>query len=214
VTGYHSWAALEEVTAANLNGYVRDQVVSIFTNSAARSAAIGAAAPVGMQSYLTSTGSHEVYYGTTTGWAPPWAQPWGIMGLSTYSTSVAMTAANTYYEVGGGSNRVSFTGVTGRRYRVTGTFYLSNATASATVFNVKLRNGSTDVAVLAPQSIDAGRSGNYSFSIVTNYVGAQALNVVFASTVATGATAQVYNSFSTGYLDVMDIGSTTTPPAS
>ena len=212
MAGYHSWAALEEVTAANMNSYLRDQVVSIFTNSAARTAITSPA--VGQQSYLTSTGSHEVYYGATTGWAPPWLQPWGIQALATYSGNVAMTATNTYYEVGGGSSRASFTGTSGRRYQITGTFYLSNATATATVFNVKLRNGTTDVAVLPPQAIDAGRSGIYTFSTVLNFTGSQALNLVFASTAASGATCQVYNSFAAGNLTAQDIGSTTTPPAS
>lgn len=41
MAGYKTWAALEEVTATNMNSYVRDQTVNIYTNDAARTAAGG-----------------------------------------------------------------------------------------------------------------------------------------------------------------------------
>lgn len=65
--GYKKWSVAEEVTSAGFQSYVQDQVVSVFTNSAARSSAIGTAVSAGMVSFLTSTASLEVYNGSA--WA-------------------------------------------------------------------------------------------------------------------------------------------------
>lgn len=88
--GYKTWAALEEVTAANMNTYVRDNTVPQFASAAARSAAI-AAPVVGTMSYLTDTGSFEVYYGATTGWRRPWSIPWGLVTPSSGSNPASLT---------------------------------------------------------------------------------------------------------------------------
>ena len=84
--GYKTWAALEEVTAANFNTYLRDNSVPQFANSAARSAAI-VSPVVGTFSYLLDTGRLEVYYGATTGWRPPWSRPWGLVAATSGGTN-------------------------------------------------------------------------------------------------------------------------------
>lgn len=68
------------MTAAWANANVRDQVVTPFTNAAARTS--GIATPVaGMMSTLTSTAVGLYQYTTaTTGWVGPWNLPWGVMG--------------------------------------------------------------------------------------------------------------------------------------
>jgi hypothetical protein len=91
--------------------------------------------------------------------------------------------------------------------------YVLVAGASASTLTLMVRIIDDKVRASIDQHVTAALGEPPAESTFDTHV-AQALNVVFASTVATGATAQVYNSFSTGYLDVMDIGSTTTPPAS
>ncbi len=114
MTGWKTWAALEEVTAANMNSYVRDQTVQVFSSAASRAAAI--ASPTrGLVSFLTDGGALEVYYGATTGWAKPWNQPWGPVTFN----SLAATA--TYASPTWGFPAFSWTGtpIANRFYRAT-----------------------------------------------------------------------------------------------
>lgn len=64
--GYKTFSAGEVLTAANVMGYLQNQVVMVFADSAARSSAIGTAVSEGMMSYLVDTSSLEVY---GTAWA-------------------------------------------------------------------------------------------------------------------------------------------------
>jgi hypothetical protein len=84
--GYKTWAALEEVTAANFNSFLRDNSIPQFASAAARSAAI-VSPVVGTASYLLDTGSYEVYYGATTGWRKPWSEPWGLQVATSGGTN-------------------------------------------------------------------------------------------------------------------------------
>ena len=69
--GTKLWVALEQVTAAGLNGYVQDQVVSVFATSAARDAAFGGAGEPtlseGMICYVSDQNS--LFYYSGTAWA-------------------------------------------------------------------------------------------------------------------------------------------------
>lgn len=113
--GWKTWAALEEVTAANMNSYVRDQVVQVFTNSASRAAAITSPTR-GLVSFLTDTGALEVYYGATTGWARPWNQPWGAP-VAPASITVSQTFSSTG-AVDMTSSSLTFAYTANRRYRL------------------------------------------------------------------------------------------------
>jgi hypothetical protein len=62
-SGYKNWAVGEELTSAAFQSYVQDQVVQVYADSSARSTALGTAVSAGMVSFLTSTGSFEVYSG-------------------------------------------------------------------------------------------------------------------------------------------------------
>ena len=63
--GRKVWAAGDVLAAADVNGYLMDQAVMVFADSAARSSAIGTPTQ-GMVSYLQDTSSLEVY---GTAWA-------------------------------------------------------------------------------------------------------------------------------------------------
>ena len=66
MTGWKAWSIGEVVEADDFQTYVQDQVVQVYTDSAARGSALGTAVSAGMMSYLTSTNSLEVY---GTAWA-------------------------------------------------------------------------------------------------------------------------------------------------
>ena len=69
--GAYLWEAGEVVTAANLNQYVQDQVIAVYADAAARTAAYGGVGePVlaeGMFSYLDDTDAFEYYDGSAWG---------------------------------------------------------------------------------------------------------------------------------------------------
>jgi hypothetical protein len=62
--GYKNWAANDILAAADLNGYVADQVVMYFANAAARSAAI-TSPTAGMVSFRADDSVIEFYNGST-----------------------------------------------------------------------------------------------------------------------------------------------------
>jgi hypothetical protein len=66
--GAKLWTSGEQVTAANMNGYLQDQTVMRFADATARTAAFGGAGEPtlseGMVSYLIDADSVQVYDGT------------------------------------------------------------------------------------------------------------------------------------------------------
>lgn len=84
--GRKVFTAGEVLTAANVNGYLMDQSVMVFADSAARTAAIGTPS-AGMVSYLADTSALQVY-GTA------WADVAPAQATLTSSTAVAYTVAS------------------------------------------------------------------------------------------------------------------------
>ena len=62
--GRKTFAASEVLTAANVNGYLMDQSVMRFADSATRESSLGTAVAEGMVSYLDDTNQVEVYDGS------------------------------------------------------------------------------------------------------------------------------------------------------
>jgi hypothetical protein len=62
--GRKTFAALDVLTAAQVNGYLMDQSVMVFASAASRSSSI-ATASTGMATYLTDVKQFQVYNGTT-----------------------------------------------------------------------------------------------------------------------------------------------------
>ena len=86
--GYKIWTAGDVVAAADINGYLGEQVVMVFDDSTARSSAVGTPTE-GMLSYLKDTDAVEYYDGSS------WT------GVSNPGDITAVTAG--YGLAGGGS---------------------------------------------------------------------------------------------------------------
>jgi hypothetical protein len=62
--GWRTFTSGAVLTAAQVQDFLQDQVVQVYSNSAARSSALGTAVSAGMVSYLTSTQQTQYYNGT------------------------------------------------------------------------------------------------------------------------------------------------------
>lgn len=45
---------------------------------------------IGQAIYETDTGNFLIYYGSPTGWKPPWNQPWGVVGTGTITSDITI----------------------------------------------------------------------------------------------------------------------------
>lgn len=62
--GRKVFSVAEVLSAANVQGYLQDQVVQVYSGTAARATALGTAVSEGMVSYLADTNSIEFYNGS------------------------------------------------------------------------------------------------------------------------------------------------------
>jgi len=202
--GYKTWSPLEEVTAANMNSFVRDNTVPQFANAAARTAAI-VSPVVGTASYLLDTGSYEVYYGATTGWRKPWSEPWGNVLYQTYATQQTGNFTQTW----------SVNIVKDRRYMITMTGQFRNSVDACGVNFSSTFDGTTTAALTATVP-GANRENVASLTHVHVAGSTKTANVGFVISTANGGT-HTWNptGFAPTYFTVTDIGpNVTTPPAS
>ena len=85
---------------------------------------------VGQNIYETDTGDHLVYYGSTTGWTPPWGMPWGYLAQTvTPPTTTQAVSVFTSTKITG-TDTASVVLRSTRRYRVTATAYYDHQTTA------------------------------------------------------------------------------------
>ena len=126
--GFIEFATGDVLTAASANGYLASQVVMVFADSAARTAAI-ASPQEGMFSYLKDTNSTEYYSGSA----------WVAVGGSA-SPGMTKIAASTFSAISS-VNIDSLFSSTYKSYMMT-----LNCTSSASgTLNMQMRYGSTTV---------------------------------------------------------------------
>lgn len=138
MSGYHLWAELDILTAADLNSYLATQAVPRFATTAARDSAI--TGPVaGQMCFCTDINGPMMYNGST--WN---ALPLGIMADPTVSSSLFSTSGTATETRDTVLGNYVFTGVAGRRYRATwrGPMYGQNANDQL-ILNVRDGGAST-----------------------------------------------------------------------
>jgi hypothetical protein len=127
------------ITSSWANASVRDQVVSPFGSTAARTAAI--TGPIaGMVSTLTTNAATEgiEVYNSAGQWRLPWNMPWGRVGsaVSTVNTtSIGSTAKDVT------SLSVSWTAVANRYYRTTVIIPVYSQLTTSGIVNLLITDG-------------------------------------------------------------------------
>jgi hypothetical protein len=171
---------------------------------------------VGQAIYEKDTGSFLVYYGATTGWKPPWTQPWGVQGVSTLSAdlSIASTSVTDLTGLSISTNLVS-----NRYYRATLSMYITgNASISNRFTSLILTNGanSTQFASFAPQYVAV--LDNMAYCSTATFTSSTINSVVLKIRYALNGTASITVKGGTGNssvseLVVEDLGPSSTVPS-
>lgn len=210
MAGYKTWSPLEEITAANMNSYLRDNSIPQFANAAARTAAI-VSPVVGTASYLLDTGSYEVYYGATTGWRRPWANPWGVLNAA--QNTAAASSTGTEVDIPGMS--MTFTAVTGRLYAIHLQVVCGNP-GSPIDWIVRVKEGSTLVAYAAQSFHNTASESTQTLSFYGTFTaGSHTIKATIQRTGGSGtATVLFPNNTANPNFFIQDIGPLSAPPAS
>jgi hypothetical protein len=183
------------ITSSWANASVRDQVVSPFVTSAARTAAI--TSPVaGMVSSLTTYDKTEgiEFYNSAGQWRKPWNMPWGIITTTAGGTSnlgyVVVTAAQTGITstlVDLTNLSMTFDALANRLYRVSVhcNFYASQADNTA---SLALNVASSNVAFSHTPALSTGTSSLRTAELTRpiNSAAAQSLVVKLQAQLQTG----------------------------
>lgn len=172
--GWRTFSAGAVLTAAQVQTFLQDQAVQVYTNSAARSSALGTAVSAGMVSYLTAGQQMDYYNGTS------WT------GLN--YTSITNSTVSAYTVTAADHNRT----------------FVSSSTAAQTIvvpdvfeigerFDI-VRDGAGTVSISAGTGVTtwagAGTAGTAkSFAMGTQYSAASVLKVAANSYRVIGAVA-------------------------
>jgi hypothetical protein len=219
MTGYKTWIPQEEVTAANMNSYVRDQTVNIYTNGAARAAAGGGTPARGAQSFLTDTMEYQVYYGATTGWRRPWTIAWGTVGQVFATGGLQEVKTSGWVDVTGATG--AFNLLTNRLYRVTFSALLVNTYAGQNQWNFRAVNvtaGNTGLFETSGNTIAAAGHqavATHSRVFAATATGATTIKLQIAVVQTTGTSGMNISASTAVPLEmtIEDIGSSTVAPA-
>ena len=125
--GYGTVTAGTVIAAATHNEYVRDQVVSQFTTTGNRNAAITSPV-VGMVTAISSNDSAEglEFRNSASQWRKIWNMPWGVIGYAAITAN--QTGITTVADIT--SLTLTHTAVNNRRYRITGRINIQSNTVS------------------------------------------------------------------------------------
>ena len=173
------------ITSSWANASVRDQVVSPFVTSAARTAAI--TSPVaGMVSSLTTYDLTEgiEFYNSAGQWRKPWNMPWGIITTTAGGTSnlgyVIVTAPQTGITstlVDLTNLSMTFNAIANRMYRVNVhcNFYASQADNTATL---ALNVSASNVAFSHTSALSTGTTSLRTAELARPFVNSAAQSLV------------------------------------
>jgi hypothetical protein len=175
---FKTFTAGAVLTASDVNTYLAKQAVVVCTSTTRPSSP-----PEGMVIYETDTDKLLTYVSASTGWVPPWNQPWGIIaatagGTSGYAYATVTTNSASFgtsmadITFGGSALSLTFTAVSNRRLKITTRVKLtSSLTGSGSVTQVVVADGSNNtIGVVQQQSISASSSDDPVFigSVITS----------------------------------------------
>lgn len=139
--GRKTWSAGEVATAANVQGYLQDQVVQVYAGTAARSSALGSAVSEGMVSYLSDTNALQYYDGAT----------WQSLGISGGTAGQAYISNGT---AAPGFGKVSTTYTT----RPVGTVSAAYTAVAGDANEILFANGTAAYTITIPDVLSLGDS--------------------------------------------------------
>ena len=153
-SGFTTFTAGNVLTASEVNNYLMEQSVMVFATIGARDSAI-TAPEAGMTAYINTGDSSEGLYsytGTTWNKGPGWNAPWGLVALTSDTTTATITAntnhvattftafANRYYKINFMGRMISASGVIVDIYDSTSAANIQEwYSASATDYTVALQ---------------------------------------------------------------------------
>lgn len=211
-SGFKTFTAGAVLTASDVNNYLMEQSVMYFATAAARDLAI-TSPEVGMTVYVADSGSMFVYYGATTGWRPPWNQPWGVVGFS--STATASSTTTTAFIDSGLT--ATMTLVKDRRYLYTASMYLLSSVVEDSL-NVTTNDASNNQLAGSANRVKlpgAATTFTYSYLEVPSSTGSTTRKLRFQRDTGSGNVQMYADSSFQARLIIQDIGpSTTTAPTS
>jgi hypothetical protein len=187
---FKTFTAGAVLTASDVNTYLAKQAVVVCTSTTRPSSP-----PEGMVIYETDTDKLLTYTTATTGWVPPWNQPWGVVVASSGGTSgygyVKLTSSA---QTGIGSTAtditnatVTFTAVANRLYRVSAQADLIGNTLSVGQLQV-LVDGTASASALQPVTGSSGAWQDRSPSIIyATTLTAGARTIKLAASVQSGS---------------------------
>ena len=115
---------------------------------------------VGQTIYESDTGSFLVYYGSTTGWKPPWGQPWGSISYASTPSNVSVKNGNILTSTIGVLNN--------RRYRIHGHCNSFISTVASDVASVSIVVGGTVIQATNDGQV-SGIIGGFGVDVVGYY---------------------------------------------
>jgi hypothetical protein len=170
--GRKVFTAGQILSAADVQGYLQDQAIMVFSGTAARTAAIGTPAP-GMTSYLTSGTLVEVYNGGTWVSANSVGGTLTLNATNVVNTLTASTATAYTFSSGDQSSVLQFTNAG----TVTATVGTATALTSGQRIDV-LADGAAGVIITAGTGVSfAGAGSTANAFAVTQYDAATILCV-------------------------------------
>lgn len=172
--GWRTFSSGAVLTAAQVQTFLQDQVVQVYTNSAARSSALGTAVAPGMMSFLTSGAQLDYYNGS--GWT----------GLN--YTSISANTVSAYTVTAADHNRTFVSASTAAQ-----TIVVPDVFEIGERFDI-VRDGAGTVSISAGTGVTtwagAGTAGTAkSFAMGTQYSAASVIKVAANSYRVIGAVA-------------------------